>query len=140
MTNINDNSEFEINNTSFSDESTNSAVQTSGDSYESVRNEGYFNAYAPRHMADSHEAPAEVKQRARGEALTQSGEEKTAHVLGVPIPGPGSPAEYVPMPGDNRTVIAPNGAIIRNPWSEQPEITPDHEYTEEKEDLNLLIM
>ncbi len=36
--------------------------------------------------------------------------------------------------------IAPNGAVIREPMSEQPEIAPDHEYTEEKEDLNLLIM
>ena len=46
--------------------------------------------------------------------------------------------EYIHLPnGEN---IAPNGAVIRNPWSEQPEIQPDHEYTEEQEDLNLLIM
>ncbi|MBQ3331234.1 MAG: hypothetical protein IJG87_08675 [Ruminococcus sp.] len=61
-----------------------------------------------------------------------------AHPSGIPVPDPGSTAEYVPMPGDNRTVIAPNGAIIRNPWSEQPEIKPDYEYTDEKEDLNLI--
>ena len=63
-----------------------------------------------------------------------------AHPSGIPIPEQGSSAEYVPMPGDNRTVIAPNGAIIRNPWSEQPEVEPDNEYTPDKEDLNLLIM
>ena len=51
------------------------------------------------------------------------------HPSGIPVPDPGSTAEYVPMPGDNRTVIAPNGAIIRNPWSEQTEIEPDNEYT-----------
>ena len=60
------------------------------------------------------------------------------HPSGIPVPDPGSTAEYVPMPGDNRTVIAPNGAIIRNPWSEQTEIEPDNEYTPDQEDLNLI--
>ena len=46
--------------------------------------------------------------------------------------------EYIPQPDGSN--IAPNGAVIRNPWSEQPEIKPDNEYTDEKEDLNLLIM
>ena len=36
--------------------------------------------------------------------------------------------------------IAANGAVIRRPTADQPEILPDHEYTEENEDLNLLIM
>ena len=59
----------------------------------------------------------------------------TAHPLGIPIhEGDG---EYVPIPGSN---MAPNGAVIRNPWSEQPEIKPDNAYTDEKEDLDLLIM
>lgn len=59
---------------------------------------------------------------------------ETAHPLGIPMP---DGVEYIPMPGSNMT---PNGAVVRNPWSEQPEITPDNEYTPEKEDLNLLIM
>ena len=46
--------------------------------------------------------------------------------------------EYIPQPDGSN--IAPNGAVVQNPWSEQPEIRPDHEYTPEKEDLNLLIM
>ena len=68
------------------------------------------------------------------------GQPQQAHPSGIPVPDPGSSAEYVPVPGDNRSVIAPNGAVIRNPWSEQPEVEPDNEYTPEKEDLNLLIM
>ena len=51
---------------------------------------------------------------------------------------PAQNPEYVHLPnGEN---IAPNGAVVKNPWSEQPEIKPDHEYTDEKEDLNLLIL
>ena len=50
----------------------------------------------------------------------------------------GEPAEFLTRPDGSH--IAPNGAVIRDPMSSQPEIEPDHEYTEEKEDLNLLIM
>ena len=47
-------------------------------------------------------------------------------------------ADYIPQP--DGTNIAPNGAVIRNPWSEQPEIKPDYEYTDEQQDYDLLIM
>ena len=64
-----------------------------------------------------------------------------AHPLGIPIPDPGDEGEYVPIPGKGSIDhIAPNGAVIRNPWSEQPEIKPDYAYTDEQEDQNLLIM
>ena len=46
--------------------------------------------------------------------------------------------EGIPQPDGSR--IAPNGAVIRDPLSDQPEILPGYEYTPEKEDLNLLIM
>ena len=46
--------------------------------------------------------------------------------------------DYIPRPDGSN--IAPNGAVVKNPWSDQPEIKPDHEYTPEKEDLDLLIM
>ena len=63
------------------------------------------------------------------------------HPLGIPIPDPGDGGEYVPIPGKGSIEhIAPNGAVIRNPWSEQPEIKPDHAYTDEQQDQNLLIM
>ena len=50
----------------------------------------------------------------------------------------GERGEFLTRPDSSH--IAANGAVIREPMSEQPEIAPDHEYTEEKEDLNLLIM
>ena len=57
------------------------------------------------------------------------------------MPDPGDGGEYVPIPGKGSIEhIAPNGAVIRNPWSEQPEIKPDYAYTDEQEDQNLLIM
>ena len=63
------------------------------------------------------------------------------HPIGIPIPDPGDGGEYVPIPGKGSIDhIAPNGAVIRNPWSEQPEIKPDHAYTDEQQDQNLLIM
>ena len=64
-----------------------------------------------------------------------------ANIAGVPTDMPplgDGVGEYIPQP--DGTNIAPNGAVIRNPWSDQPEIKPDHEYTPEKEDLNLMIM
>ena len=67
--------------------------------------------YVPRHLAPEDEGSPQ--NRARG-------------------------GEYLPQPDGSH--IAPNGAVIRNPWSEQPEIKPDNEYTPEKEDLNLMIM
>ena len=64
------------------------------------------------------------------------------HLSPEPAAEPARPdrgrGDYVPMPDGSN--IAPNGAVIRNPWSDRPEITPDNEYTDEKEDLNLLIM
>ena len=53
--------------------------------------------------------------------------------IGVPRGG-----DYIPQP--DGTNIAPNGAVIRNPWSQQPEIKPDYEYTDEQQDYDLLIM
>ena len=87
-----------------------------------------------RNMPDS---PEHI-DRARHVKPEHEENPQQAHPSGIPVPDAGSSAEYVPMPGDNRTVIAPNGAIIRNPWSEQTEIEPDNEYTPEKEDLNLI--
>ena len=71
--------------------------------------------YYPRHLAD------DGSGQRRGEGV------------GDPAGG-----EYIRQP--DGTNIAPNGAVIRNPWSETPEIKPDNEYTDEKEDMNLLIM
>lgn len=51
---------------------------------------------------------------------------------------PDKKGNYISQP--DGTHVAPNGAVIENPWSEQPEIKPDHEYTSEKEDLNLMIL
>ena len=70
--------------------------------------------YIPRHMNEE-----EVEPRVQTELPAQK-------------------PEYIHLPnGEN---IAPNGAVIRNPWSEQTEIKPDYEYTDENEELNLLIM
>lgn len=52
----------------------------------------------------------------------------------IGIPG----GDYIPQP--DGTNIAPNGAVIRDPWSHKPEIKPDYEYTDEQQDYDLLIM
>lgn len=66
---------------------------------------------------------------------------ETASPLGIPFPDPDGEGEFIPMPGDTRVGhIAPNGVLIRNPWSEQPEVKPDNAYTDDKQDLDLLIM
>lgn len=46
--------------------------------------------------------------------------------------------DYIDLPDGGR--IAPNGAVVRDPCSDAPEVRPDHEFTPEKEDLDLLIM
>ncbi len=46
--------------------------------------------------------------------------------------------DYIDLPDGGH--VAPNGAVIHDPCSGLPEVRPDHEYTPEKEDLNLLIM
>ena len=46
--------------------------------------------------------------------------------------------DYIDLPDGGR--LAPNGAVIHDPYSNIPEVLPDNEYTPEKEDLNLLIM
>ena len=46
--------------------------------------------------------------------------------------------DYIELPDGGH--IAQNGAVIHDPCSDLPEVKPDHEYTPEKEDLNLLIM
>lgn len=47
-------------------------------------------------------------------------------------------ADYIDLPDGGH--VAPNGAVIRDPCSDLPEVLPDNEYTPEQEDLNLLIM
>ena len=81
--------------------------------------------YTPKHM---------LKEKEEKETPPE-----TASAFGIPIPDMGSEAEFVPIPGDTRVGhIAPNGVIVRNPWSEQPEVKPDNAYTEEKQDLDLI--
>lgn len=46
--------------------------------------------------------------------------------------------DYIPQP--DGTNVAPNGEVIRNPMSEQPEILPDNKYTDDQQDYDLLIM
>lgn len=46
--------------------------------------------------------------------------------------------DVITLPDGRR--VAPNGDLIGDPSAAVPEILPDHEYTPEKEDLNLLIM
>lgn len=54
------------------------------------------------------------------------------------FPGRRGGGDYIDLPGGGH--VAPNGAVIHDPSSDVPELKPDHEYTPEKEDLNLLIM
>ena len=116
--------------------------------------------YQPKHMREEHGAKTDSKHTdSHTEKHTlpvgrtpDSDQEQTGtpagapdntrvHPLGIPIPDPGDGGEYVPIPGKGSIEhIAPNGAVIRNPWSEQPEIKPDHAYTDEQQDQNLLIM
>ena len=56
---------------------------------------------------------------------------------GDPSPQNGR-GDYVNLPDGTR--VAPNGAVIEEPLSAVPEVLPPHEFTPEKEDLNLLIM
>lgn len=90
--------------------------------------------YVPRHLA------GDFRTQARGKydfnALNRTHGTRAADSVSEPYSQ--RQEGYIPLP-DGRN-IAPNGAVIRNPWSEQPEIRPDNEYTPEKEDLNLLIM
>lgn len=46
--------------------------------------------------------------------------------------------EAIDLPGGSR--IAPNGAVIEEPMSSVPEVTPPNKYTPDQEDLDLLIM
>ena len=102
--------------------------------------------YQPKHMRE--EQTSKVNEERQTELdITGTPSERvrelpdTAHPIGIPIPDPGDGGEYVPIPGKGSIDhIAPNGAVIRNPWSEQPEIKPDHAYTDEQQDQNLLIM
>ena len=110
--------------------------------------------YQPKHMRDEHghdckkSKHTDVSEAMRTDEIdsTKFDSERreagaTAHPLGIPVPDPGDEGEYVPIPGKGSIDhIAPNGAVIRNPWSEQPEIKPDYAYTDEQEDQNLLIM
>ena len=107
--------------------------------------------YQPKHMRDERGSgsanDSDSKSLPPTEDQTSTPIERphelpdTAHPLGIPVPDPGDGGEYVPSPGKGSIDhIAPNGAVIRNPWSEQPEIKPDYAYTDEQEDQNLLIM
>ena len=93
--------------------------------------------HEPKHMRKEPDvlSPAEQREDALSGIPGDTGSAH-AHPLGIDM---GEAVEFVPLPGDTQTNnIAVNGAVIRNPWSEQPEITPDHEYTPEQEDLNLI--
>lgn len=46
--------------------------------------------------------------------------------------------DYIDLPDGSH--IAPNGAVIEEPLNTVPEVLPPHEFTEEKEDLDLMIM
>lgn len=102
--------------------------------------------YQPKHLKEDQADPHKKDKTAKGANIAGVPSEETempatAHPLGIPIPDPGDGGEYVPIPGKGSIEqIAPNGAVIRNPWSEQPEIKPDYAYTDEQEDQNLLIM
>ena len=96
--------------------------------------------YEPKHLRDN-------EQPDNGGMVPETRPDSApehVHPLGIPTPEPQDGSEFVPIPGASVPIpgsdVAPNGAVIRNPWSQQPEITPDHEYTPEQEDLNLLIM
>ena len=56
----------------------------------------------------------------------------------VELPRSDDDADFVDLTDGSR--IAVNGAVIEEPDSSIPEVLPPHEYTPEKEDLNLLIM
>lgn len=110
--------------------------------------------YQPKHLRDEHSTDSKKnKQTEANEAMQTDGIDSMhldrerretgmpAHPLGIPVPDPGDGGEYVPIPGKGSIDhIAPNGAVIRNPWSEMPEVKPDYAYTDEQEDQNLLIM
>ncbi len=93
--------------------------------------------HGPKHMRK--EPVGQPMAEQKGDPMygvPDGGDPSRTHPLGIDM---GEAVEFVPLPGDTQTNnIAVNGAVIRNPWSEQPEITPDHEYTPEKEDLNLI--
>ena len=96
--------------------------------------------YNPKHLRQE-EA---VKTEHIGVDEHHDGAPERVHPLGIPTPDQYDGSEFVPFPGTSvpipGTDIAPNGAVIRNPWSQKSEVEPDHEYTPEQEDLNLLIM
>ncbi len=91
------------------------------------------NCYQPKHLQ-------KAKPAQQGAHIADvPAEEEKVHPLGIPIED--GAGEFVPVPGDTRAgIIAPNGAVVRNPWSQQPQIKPDHAYTDEQEDQDLLIM
>ena len=57
---------------------------------------------------------------------------------GYELPGRQGRGDYIDLPEGGH--VAPNGAVIHDPCGDLPEVLPDHEYTPEKEDLDLLIM
>lgn len=93
--------------------------------------------YQPKHLQESE--PAEPNPSVQPNEHPECPER--VHPLGIPYPDTDGEGEFIPIPGDTRAdIITPNGAVVRNPWSEQPEIKPDYAYTDEQEDQNLLIM
>ena len=102
--------------------------------------------YEPKHMRDDRnrlndgESPA-CKPEGTDAGFPSEELPDTVHPMGIPFPDADGEGEYIPMPGDNRVgSFNPNGAIVRNPWAEQPEVKPDYAYTDEQDDMNLLIM
>ena len=100
--------------------------------------------YKPKHMRESSQTPEPDNKQANLPDVqpdSSDSEIPRVHPLGIPYPDADGNGEYIPIPGDTREdIITPNGAVVRNPWSEQPEIKPDYAYTDEQEDKHLLIM
>ena len=94
--------------------------------------------YEPKHLRPDN--PGDMNDPGLGyaESDNNANNHRGVHPAAVPLPDSGDGAQYIPLP--DGTNVAANGAIVRNPWSNDFEIKPDNEYTEEKEDLNLIIL
>ena len=96
------------------------------------------NKYEPKHLRSDNSEDMIIPDLGSAESDNNANIRRGVHPAAVPLPDSGDGAQYIPLP--DGTNVAANGAIVRNPWSNDFEIKPDNEYTEEKEDLNLLIL
>lgn len=99
--------------------------------------------YMPKHMRD--EKPEKKKENLPdGANIAGVPLEMPPYAPGTEIKEPNSPvtpeqrANYIPQPDGSH--IAANGAVIRNPASEQPDVKPDNAYTDDQQDYDILIM